>query len=96
VAPVLVTASQLSLYLDKGERSKELPAPSLQEKNARVIFRLVPGTRLVFHSQRLKHFSLPLMSSNFAYGQNFIGTSLHMVEESATKNSEFRQLQDSL
>jgi hypothetical protein len=30
VAPVLVTASQLSLYLDSEERSMELPAASLQ------------------------------------------------------------------
>lgn len=30
MAPVLVTASQLSLYLDSEERSMELPAPSLQ------------------------------------------------------------------
>lgn len=30
MAPVLVTASQLSLYRDRDERSKLLPAPSLQ------------------------------------------------------------------
>lgn len=30
MAPVLVTASQLSLYLDSEERSMELPVPSLQ------------------------------------------------------------------
>lgn len=32
MAPVLVTASQLSLYLDRDERSKVFPAPSLKER----------------------------------------------------------------
>lgn len=41
MAPVLVTASQLSLYLDRDERSMVLPASSLQGTEHEVRFKCI-------------------------------------------------------
>lgn len=77
MAPVLVTASQLSLYLDSEERSMELPASSLQRtehhSQGPVSFSDMSGTLL-----RRAQASMCLTSCESSLLQNII---FHMQSE---------------